>query len=127
MAEFQLAAKYGRVDVPDVKASFRRHLSNMGSAARIIDWCEDSLYLLDIMCDLLKDNKDILRDRGMRYFSAQNYNRAARIQSWSKRFHGYFIVYKTFEYCHSPVSHLLTRNAFYRALQSFKRNMINTA
>ena len=35
VAEVQLAAKYGRVDIFDIKASFRRHDSNMGNVAII--------------------------------------------------------------------------------------------
>ena len=56
---FQLAAKFGRKDIRDVKASFRKHSNNSGSAASISDWCEDSLYLLDIMCDLSGDQQGV--------------------------------------------------------------------
>lgn len=53
LAEMQLAARFGRVGIPDVKASFRKHLGEMTFAARVGDWCDDSLQLLDAMCDLL--------------------------------------------------------------------------
>jgi hypothetical protein len=118
VALFKLAAKFGRKDVREVKASFRRHSENSGSAASIRDWCEDGLYLLDIMCSLIQDDKHIIRSRGMRYFSAQNYNRAARIQSPLKRFYAYYVVYKNFEYSYSPFRYLLTRNIIYNNLRS---------
>lgn len=125
VALFQLAAKFGRKDVRDVKASFRRHTENSGSTALISDWCADGLYLLDIMCGQIQDDKHILRSRGMRYFSAQNYNRAERIQSPLKRLHACYIIYKAFEYSYSPVRYFLKRNIVYNVLYSFKRKFIN--
>jgi len=124
VAEFQLAARYGRVDVSEVKASFRRHTDNMGSAAKVNDWCEDSLFLLNVMCDLAPNDAGLLRSRGMRYFSIQNYDRAARIQSPMRRFYSYAIVYKKFAYSYSPFHFFLTRNVLYYALQFFKRRII---
>jgi hypothetical protein len=46
----QLAAKYGRVDIFNVKASYRRPDCRIGSRAQFSTWCEDSRYLLDVMC-----------------------------------------------------------------------------
>lgn len=123
VALFQLAEKFGRKDVRDVKASFRRHSENSGTVASIDDWCIDSLYLLNIICDLLKDDKDMLRSRGMLYFSAQNYNRAVRIQSPVKRFYAYSIVYKQFGYSYSPIRYLLTRNIIYYSLRRLQRKI----
>lgn len=127
VALFQLAAKFGRKDIHDIKASFRRHSENSGSTASINDWCEDSLYLLNIMCDLSPDNKDLLRCRGMIYFSIQNYIRAARIQSLIKRFYAYIVVYSKFNYSYSPIHFMFTRNIFYknahRLLSFLKRKM----
>lgn len=130
VALFQLAAKFGRKDIRDIKASFRRHSDNSGSAASISDWCEDSLYLLDIMCGLAPNGRDLLRTRGMRYFSVQNYIRAARIRSLIKRFHAYIVVYRKFEYSYSPVHYVFAGNIFYknayRLLSYLKRKMRET-
>lgn len=125
VALFQLAAKFGRKDISEVKASFRRHSENSGCASSIRDWCSDGLYLLNIMCGLVQDEKGILRSRGMRYFSAQNYNRSARIQSPLSRLYTYYIVYKAFEYSYSPVRYFLKRNFAYNLLSSLKRKILN--
>jgi glycosyltransferase involved in cell wall biosynthesis len=123
VALFQLAGKYGRKDVPDVKASFRRHSDNCGTATSVNDWCEDSLYLLDIICNMADNDKKLLRSRGMVYFSRQNYIRASRIRPLTKRFYTFMSVYKKFEYSYSPIQYLLTRNIVYYKLRNFKRQI----
>lgn len=110
VAYVQLAAKYGRVDVFDIKASFRRHGSNIGGDAHYSEWCEDSLYLLDIMCNAVPEHAAVIRDRGMSYFCKRNYNRVAGIRYPIKRLHAYLSVYRTFNYCCSPVKFAFTRN-----------------
>jgi len=109
VAEFKLAARHGRIDIPDVKASFRRHLNNMGSASKVNDWCADSLYLLEVMCDLVPFNKDLIRKKGMVYFARKNYRLALTIKSPFKRFATYGMVYKTFGYRYSPIQFVLSR------------------
>ena len=114
VALVKLAAAFGRVDVPDVKAAFRRHKDNYGTtSAKIADWCEDSLYLLNVMCDLVPEYQNELRRRGMLYFTKENYRRSLRIQSFAQRLKAYFIVYKKFNYCYSPI-HLIHPIRFLR-------------
>jgi len=129
-ALFLLAAKFGRKDIHDVKASFRQHSSNTGGAAPIKDWCEDSLYLLNIMCDLSGDKKELVRNAGMRYFCRVNYNyiRARSMRSRIERYYTYWFVYKTFEYVYSPTQYLFGENIFSknfagRLLSYLKRKM----
>jgi hypothetical protein len=116
VALFRLAAKFGRKDIYDVKASFRRHSSSTGSAASIKDWCEDSVYLLDIMCDLSGDKKELVRRKGMQYFCLANYSRiqARRIRSPLARIYVYWLVYKTFEYVSSPIHYICGKNILYK-------------
>jgi glycosyltransferase involved in cell wall biosynthesis len=102
MAIVQLAAKYGRIDIHEIKASPRLHESKLGLAAEIADWCEDSLILLDLMCDLVSENRALIRQEGMRVFSRRNYSRARVIRSPLKRFMAYMIVFKKFNYRHPP-------------------------
>jgi glycosyltransferase involved in cell wall biosynthesis len=109
VAEVILAARYSRVDVPQVKASFRRHGQNGGSAARIADWCEDSLYLVGVMCRELPQDCERLRREGLRYFSRQNYIRASRIPSLQERLRAYGVVFRMLEYSYSPVQFLYRR------------------
>jgi glycosyltransferase involved in cell wall biosynthesis len=113
---FQLAAKFGRKDIRDIKASFRQHSANSGSAASISDWCEESLYLLNIMSDLSGDNRELVRNRGMHYFCLVTYGyiRERQIRSRIERMRHYWFVYKKFEYAYSPVHYVFGSNIFYR-------------
>jgi len=127
VALFQLAAKFGRKDIRDVKASFRRHSHNSTSATSIKDWCEDSLYLLEIMCNLSGDKKELVRNKGMRYFCLVNYGfiKARSMRSLIERVYLYWFVYKTFEYVYSPIHYVFGKNFVYkhayRALSYLKR------
>jgi len=56
VATLTLAARHGRLDVREVKASFRVHTNVLYSRVRIGEWCDDSLYLLDTMCALLPED-----------------------------------------------------------------------
>lgn len=108
MATVQLAAQGGRVDVSEVKASFRKHSQEMTYAARVGDWCEDSLLLLDLMCDLAADPARIRRE-GMRFFAGLNYGRATAVASPRQRARASLQVFRTFR--HPP-----RRGHFYRLL-----------
>lgn len=120
IAEVQLAARFGRVDVQAVKASFRKHGTARTSAAKVSDWCEDSLMLLDIMCDLVPEKKEQVRYKGARFLSKKNYNMATAIESPVQRWLTYFMVYRKFSYQYSPLELLISRN---RRMRSLKRNM----
>lgn len=122
MACIQLAAQYGRVDVSDIKASFRRHGSNIGDAFHYSEWCEDSLYLLDVMCNVVPEHAALIRERGMSYFSFRNYIRVVGIKSPVERFHAYLTVYRTFDYNYSPVKFLYVKNV--RRIMNFVRRQI---
>jgi glycosyltransferase involved in cell wall biosynthesis len=115
----QLAARYGRVDVFRVKASFRRHDSNMGRTVPYVSWCEDALYLLDIMCDAAPEQAAAIRQKGLSYFSIRNYIRVAEIKSPLKRFSAYLTVYKTFDYSYSPITFLYAKNV--RRIKNFMK------
>lgn len=110
VASVQLAAKYGRIDVFGVKASYRRHGSNIGDDAHYSEWCEDSLYLLDVMCNVVPDHEAVIRERGMSYFCRRNYNRVAGIRSPVERLYAYLTVYRTFNYRCSPIKFVCMRN-----------------
>lgn len=121
----QLAEKYGRVDICDVKASFRRHGSNIGDVFHYTNWCEDSLYLLDVMCTVAPEHAAIIRERGMSYFCLRSYTRVSGIKSPAERLHAYLSVYKTFNYHYSPIKFLYVKNV--RRIMNFvKRRMANS-
>lgn len=122
VACLQLAAKYGRADIVDVKASFRRHGSNIGDVFHYSEWCEDSLYLLGVMCDVAAEHAAVIREKGMSYFSFRNYSRVAGITSPTKRFQAYLTVYRTFNYSYSPSKFIYVRNIS-RIRNFLKRNL----
>ena len=111
VAYVTLAAKYGRVDIYDVKASFRRHSSNMGGDVKgIRAWCEDCLYLMDIMCGLMPEDGERLRSKGMPWFCIKNYRLASGIKNPLERIKIFLLIYRTFDYCYSPVHFLYSRH-----------------
>lgn len=110
VATVQLAAKYGRVDVFDIRASYRRHGDNIGMTVTYREWCEDSLYLLDVMCTAAPEHAELILKRGMSYFCRRNYSRVSSMKSSVKRFGAYLAVYRTFNYSYSPVRFLYKRN-----------------
>jgi glycosyltransferase involved in cell wall biosynthesis len=118
----QLAEKYGRVDICDIKASFRRHGSNIGDVFHYTDWCEDSLYLLDVMCNVVPERAAIIRETGMPYFSFRNYSRVAGIQSLVERFQAYCTIYGMFDYSYSPIKFMYVSNV--RRIMSFVKRKI---
>jgi len=124
-ASIQLAAKYGRIDVFDVKASFRRHGANIGENVTYHEWCEDSLYLLNLMCAVVPEHSAIIRERGMSYFCFRNYNRLSGIKSAAERFHAYLSVYRTFNYHYSPIKFLYVKNVR-RIMNFLKRRMAHS-
>ena len=99
IAEVQLAAKFGRVDIQDAKASFRTHAATRTHAHKVSAWCEDSLILLDIMCDLVPEgSRELVRRKGMRFFTRHNYVLAQQVRSPIDRLVAYLVVFRTFEY-----------------------------
>jgi glycosyltransferase involved in cell wall biosynthesis len=124
LAEFKLAAKYGRVDVWHIKASFRQHPSAMTSVARIGHWCEDSLFLLDSMCDMVSDKKALIRKEGRNYFSRFNIELCKKTKSPISRFTAYLEVFKhfSFVFLYQMLHLTLSRSPVYSPLRNIKRS-----
>jgi glycosyltransferase involved in cell wall biosynthesis len=118
LAQTRLAAQYGYVIIADVKASFRRHEANMGSAARVRDWCEDSLELLDVICSLAPADASLLHKEGMRFFCLTNYTYVPWISSPMKRLLTYLMVARLFDFAESPL-----RFAYRHEVKPFLRAM----
>lgn len=125
VAEVILSAKFGRVDVFDVKSSFRRHSSNLGgSVSSIKPWCIDCLYLLDIMCEIVPENKTKVRQAGMVYMCRKNYRLAMTINSPLSRIKTYLMIYRMFDYCYSPVNFLYSKD--FNQIKNKAKNKIKT-
>lgn len=117
-AVLRIAAIRPVLNVPEVLASFRRHGGNNGTAQSILAWCEDSAYLLDLMCEVAPEDADDLRKLGLTYFISNNYTRATRVKSPIQRARAYWTVNKFFGFRHSPL-----RFVAYRGLKRFRQSV----
>jgi glycosyltransferase involved in cell wall biosynthesis len=131
IAEVQLDARFGRIDINDIKASFRKHPNEMTFMVKVNQWCEDSLMLLDLMCELQPDSREVISEEGMRFFAMLNYNRARAVQTPLKKVIAYYNVFRMFNYRYlpsndhllSPIKKHLSGNAVYRGLRFVKRKI----
>lgn len=125
MAAFRILATHGRVDVPAIKVSNRRHGGKLAHTARVIEWCEDSVDLLNLMCEMAPDRATDIRQQGERYFAKVNYSRAGDVRSLWGRIKGFFLVYRFFGYRYPPSLGMLFRTtALYRGLRYLKRKIL---
>lgn len=87
ITELQIAREHGRIDIPEVKASFRVHQNELTSKTKIKSWCEDSHQLLELMCELTPPaQRDLIRERGLEFMAMFNYRIALRLHgSWPDR------------------------------------------
>lgn len=124
LAQVKVAAMYGHAHVRDVMASWRRHDGNAGSAARarLDDWCEDSLEVIDAICELEPESATELRREGMRFMCAMNYMHVPQIASPTQRLSGYLLVARRFGFAVAPFSRVY-HNELRPHLRSFKRRV----
>lgn len=106
----ELACRYERVDVVDVKASFRRHDDNKGSSDSALDWATDSLFLLSRLEALLPEHAEELRRRGLPYLCRKCYRNASAISEPVERWKTYLQLFEKFEKSYSPVQFVLQRS-----------------
>ena len=128
VAGVQLAAKFGRMDIYDMKASFRKHGSERTFAVKVGEWIEDSLYLLDLICDLIPENKSLLRKEGLAYFSRFNYNLARKVKSPVQRFIVYLKLIKAFKlvFIRQSLLRSIHGTSIYPALRAFKERLLTS-
>jgi glycosyltransferase involved in cell wall biosynthesis len=126
LAEFKLSSKYGRIDIQQIKASFREHTSANTARAKVIHWCEDSIFVLDSICGLVNGNKVFFRKKGLKYFSTFNYNLVTTIKSPLSRIATYFILFKYFKlvFLSQSFSRVLHKTPLYPPLRFIKRNLM---
>lgn len=120
----QLASKFGRVDVEEIKASFRKHPGELTFSAKVTDWGEDFLDLLNLMCKVVPvDKVPLLKREGKRFFANLTYMRADAIESPHQRLKEYFRTYRLFNYRYLPPPHLRLspRKILYRTIRRATR------
>ena len=124
-ATAKLAATMGRIDIEETKASARQHGGKWTHVARVREWCEDSLELLDLLCKLAPDKQAEVRDRGLQFFANVNYSRASGVRALGGRLKAYMIVYRLFDRRYlPPVGMVFQSTALYRGLRYIKRKML---
>jgi hypothetical protein len=124
-ATTKLAAAMGRVDIEMPLASARQHGGKWTHVARVREWCEDSLELLDILCELAPDKQAEVRDRGLQFFANVNYSRASDVRALGERLKAYMIVYRQFNRQYlPPVGMLFHSTSLYRSLRYIKRKIM---
>jgi hypothetical protein len=124
-ATAKLAAAKGRVDIEEPKASARQHGGKWTHVARVREWCEDSLDLLDLLCKLAPDKQPELHKHGMRFFANINYSRASDVRAPGERLKVYMIVYRLFNRRYlPPVGMVFHSTALYRGLRHIKRKIL---
>jgi hypothetical protein len=125
IAELRIARRYGRVDVPDVKASYCLHPGELSGRVEIQQWCEDSLELIDTACSLAPDDADALRARLVPFLARINYRHAVRLRkSWSARFSACRFVNSIFGGPPQPrelVMDALKQMAWFNVMRATKR------
>ena len=95
ITELTIASRHGRVDIPDIKASFCMHHGELTVGASIEEWCEDSVQLLDLACELASSDKAMLRERLTPYLATLMYRVALRLNKpWPARLAACFTVKK---------------------------------
>jgi glycosyltransferase involved in cell wall biosynthesis len=124
-ATTKLAATMGRVDVERPMASSRQHGGKWTHAARVREWCEDSLDLMDLLCELVPDRQTELRHHGLRFFANVNFNRASDVRAPGERIKAYLIVYRLFGRRYLPtVRTIFHSTAIHRGLRQVKRKIL---
>jgi glycosyltransferase involved in cell wall biosynthesis len=101
-AEFSCAARSGRIDVKELKSSFRVHPASGTSASNLSDWCDSSLALLDLAFSLAPSREKELQSIGLRTSAERNYRFASEASTKYEMWKAYWIVYKKFKFKQFP-------------------------
>ena len=126
--EIQLAARFQRIDVEEVLASFRKHSSQLTFKVNIREWIEDSKVFLDSICQLNPKNQQMVRKKGLEYFFEHNCFIASQMTSSTKRLIAYVLVYHhfkappeyNFQNMYSLLYFILSKTPLYAPLNNIK-------
>lgn len=131
IAELQIASSFTRIDVPDIKASFRKHGGEITTSVGIDAWCEDSLELLERVAVLVPDDANVLRSHLRPFMATLNCEHALHLgQSWFGRLVAFCKVVRLFGLpprLRTLMWEALGQLAWYRALRGVKRAVFNQA
>jgi glycosyltransferase involved in cell wall biosynthesis len=108
-AEFELAARYGRLDIPEIKASFRDHTDSHGKGPKISRWCDSSLKLVSLASSLINEQNGRFYAVAMKTSSDRMYRYASRYSRLKDRMRAYLLVWKKFNFRYYPSRKNLVR------------------
>ena len=117
-------ARFQRIGVPDIKASFRVHSGErtMSDPAAAVLWGREYLALLERMCSWVEPSEvDAVRREGTRFFARLAYNRAGLLDSRWARLRGYGEVLRLFQYRCWPTHRSRTVKLFREAAAYARR------
>jgi glycosyltransferase involved in cell wall biosynthesis len=125
MAIARVARLYERIDIDEIKASARQHGAKLTHVANVMAWCEDSMDLLKLICDLSTHSRSELNMAGEAFLLNSNYSRASKIRSLTARIEAYIYVYRAFGGKRLPsVRMVIHSTAVYRLLRQIKRKVL---
>lgn len=116
VALVKLSAQFGRVDVSEIKASFRRHAGELTYSAKMTHWCQDSSALLDFFVGLVGRQKQQIRLEGTKFLVGLNYSQAGHYRSLLDRMRVYLMIYKFFRYQYSPITYFVGQTLFVKRI-----------
>jgi glycosyltransferase involved in cell wall biosynthesis len=103
-AQFKCAAGGERLDVPDVKASFRKHQGSITSksSVHIDNWIEDAKRLLDLALTLAPTKTKEIKKFGLQKSAMNMYMYASEIESKIERAKAFIKIYRAFGFRYVP-------------------------
>ncbi|MFH5885735.1 glycosyltransferase [Halalkalibaculum sp. DA3122] len=135
-AQFKCMAAGERADVPDVKASFRKHKGSITSQTsdHINNWINDAKRLLDLALTLAPNKKQLIKKIGLKKSAMNVYMYANEIESKKERSKAFLKIYRAFGYRYFPqmkyANQLVPSMGYllhpYRALSLLKSKILNS-
>jgi glycosyltransferase involved in cell wall biosynthesis len=101
-AIIDLSTRGKRVDISEVKASFREHANYLKYGLIVKRWAEDFLWLLDRISILIPEEALSLKSEGARFFASLSYKRAKVVASPLNRLIAHLVVFRKFGYRYPP-------------------------
>lgn len=122
LAQVRVAAISRRIDIAGVLASTRSHAGQHTYSAKVMEWAEDALELLQAMEKVAGDKRCAIRASGEKFFSAICYSRASAIRRPLERLAAYRAIYVYFDRRYMPPARtVLASTSLYRQLRNIKR------
>ncbi len=124
MAQVRVAGVSRRVDIENVHASTRSHPGQHTYSAKVMEWAEDALDLLELIQATAGEKRSAIRDAGERFFAAICYSRASAIRRPLERLAAYRAIYRRFNRRYMPPARtVLASTSLYRGLRNVKRRL----